>query len=431
MIDRSRLFRLVTGAALGLAVLGSASGPVWADLILGPDGKWVPAPGAKDAPVPGPDDEPTDDHLRESAPAQVDAGYDVVKNTKGFNKPAGVVRKILASDRVINPAFQQAMNDAGSSYFQEASDGFATAAGELSGFGKQLAMYYRVQMLANLGEPGAVLGAIDDLLAAFPKSYFYVDVQVIRAKIAMGKNDVEGATKALEAVKSAPGMNARDALRAEWTRIYLTLELMRKYDDAATAYRALVSAAEKASDGQGDVTKQRALVGLGSCLVMTKKEAEAKSFFDKATESRNSDVLAGAYNGLGNVAVADAKALREAGKLPEAKAKLEEAVLHYLRVTVKYKTEIEEQGAVLDSLGNLTKVFSTLFEMSGNKDCEIADRCYRTYVELVNMMDAGPQKNAMVRDAKAFDEKRKAAGCGLPPTGATDPAKPADPKKPK
>ena len=427
MIDRSRLFRLVTGAALGLAVLGSAAGPAWADLILGPDGKWVPAPLAKDAPVPGADEEPSNEYLRESAPVQVDAGYDVVKNNRGFNKPTGVVKKILSSDSVINAAFLQAMSDASSSYFQEASDGFAAAAAELSGYGKQLALYYRIQMLANIGEAGPVLGAIDDLLGAFPKSYFYVDVQIIRAKIAMGKNDVDGATKALEAVKSAPGMNARDALRAEWTRIYLTLELGRKYEDAAAAYRALVAASEKASDGQGDVTKQRALVGLGSCLVMTKKEAEAKTFFDKATESRNSDVLAGAYNGLGNVAMAEAKALRDAGKLPDAKAKLEQAVLHYLRVTVKYKTEIEEQGSVLDSLGQLTKVFATLFEMSGNKDCEVADRCYKTYVELVGMMDAGPQKNAMVRDAKAFDEKRKAAGCGLPPP---EPAKPAD-KKPQ
>jgi len=412
MIDRSRLSRLVAGAVLGLAVLGSSAAPVWADLILGPDGKWVPAPLAKEAPVPGPNDEPTDEHIRESAPVQVDAGYDLVKNNRGFNKPAGVVRRILSSDQLTNPAFAQAMNDARSSYYQEASDGFAAAAAEVTGFGKQLALYYRVEMLANMGEPGAVLGAIDDLLAAFPKSYFFVDVHVTRAKIALSKGSAEEATKALEAVKTAPGMNARDALRAEWTRIYLTLELGRKYDDAAAAYRALVTAAEKASDGQGETTKQRALVGLGTCLVMTKKEAEAKAFFDKATESRNSDVLAGAYNGLGNVAVAEAKALREAGKLPEAKAKLEEAVLHFLRVSVKYKTEINEPGAVLDSLGNLTKVFATLFEMSGNKDCELADRCYKSYVELVGMMDAGPQKNSLVRDAKAFDEKRKAAGCG-------------------
>ncbi len=283
--------------------------------------------------MPGADEEPSNEYLRESAPVQADAGYDVVKNNRGFNKPTGVVKKILSSDSVINAAFLQAMSDASSSYFQEASDGFATAAAELSGYGKQLALYYRIQMLANIGEAGPVLGAIDDLLGAFPKSYFYVDVQIIRAKIAMGKNDVDGATKALEAVKSAPGMNARDALRAEWTRIYLTLELGRKYEDAAAAYRALVAASEKASDGQGDVTKQRALVGLGSCLVMTKKEAEAKTYFDKATESRNSDVLAGAYNGLGNVAMAEAKALRDAGKLPDAKAKLEQAVLHYLRVT--------------------------------------------------------------------------------------------------
>jgi len=411
MIDRSRLFRLVTGAALGLAVLGFAAGSAWADAIL-VDGKWVPAPVARDAPVPGPDEEPSDEHIRESAPVQVDAGFDLVKNNRGLSKPAGVVKKIVSTDRLTNGAFAQAMNDAASSYFQEASDGFAAAAAELNGFGKQLALFYRVQMLANMGEPGAVLGAIDDLLAAFPKSYFFVDVQVIRAKVALSKGDTEGATKALEAVKTAPGMNARDALRAEWTRVYLTLELGRKYEDAGAAYRALVTAAEKAPDGQGEVTKQRALVGLGSCLVMTKKEAEAKPFFDKATESRNSDVLAGAYNGLGNVAVAEAKALREAGKLPEAKAKLEEAVLHFLRVSVKYKTEIDEPGAVLDSLGNLTKVFAALFEMSGNKDCEVADRCYKSYVELVGMMDAGPQKNSLVRDAKALDEKRKAAGCG-------------------
>lgn len=422
MIDRSRLFRLVTGAALGLAVLGSTAGGAWADLILA-DGKWVPPP-AGNAPVPGPDDEPTDEHVRESAPVQVDAAYDVVKNNRGFTKPTGAVKRIVSSDRVTNTAFNQAMNDASSSYYQEAAEGFAVAAGELTGFGKQLALYYRVQMLANLGEPGAVLGAIDDLLAAFPKSYFFVDVQVTRAKIALSKNDTEGATKALEAVKSAPGMNARDALRAEWTRIYLTLELGRKYEDAAAAYRTLVAAAEKAPEGQGEVTKQRALVGLGSCLVMTRKESEAKAYFDKATDSRNSDVLAGAYNGLGNVAVAEAKALREANKLPEAKAKLEEAVLHYLRVSVKYKTEIDEMGVVLDALGNLTKVFATLFEMSGNKNCEIADRCYKTYVELVGMMDAGPQKNALVRDAKAFDEKRKAAGCGVPPPGPTAPQPP-------
>ena len=124
------------------------------------------------------------------------------------------------------------MNDAAArSYYQEASDGFAAAAAELTGFGKQQALYYRVQMLASMGDPGAVLGAIDDLLAAFPKSYFFVrraDHSAPRSPCR--RTTPTAATKALDAVKTAAGMNPRDALRAEWTRIYLTLELGRKYE---------------------------------------------------------------------------------------------------------------------------------------------------------------------------------------------------------
>ena len=68
---------------------------------------------------------------------------------------------------------------------------------------------------------------------------------------------------------------------------------------------------------------------------------------------------------------------------------------------------------MLDALGNLTKVFVDAVRDVGQQGLRGSPTAATgRYVELVGMMDAGPQKNALVRDAKAFDEKRKAAGCG-------------------
>ena len=114
------------------------------------------------------------------------------------------------------------------------------------------------------------------------------------------------------------------------------------------------------------------------------------------------------------MALVDAKALREGGKLKEAKDKLEEAVLHYLRVTVKYRTEVEDEAPVLRALDSEARVFKALFEMSGSKECELANRAYGAYVDLSRMLPDGPQKKAVVRDAQQFDLAREAAGCKAP-----------------
>ena len=109
---------------------------------------------------------------------------------------------------------------------------------------------------------------------------------ILRAKIALQKGDVAAASKALDAVKTAPGMNARDMYRAEQQRIRLTLEAQKKFDDAATEYRRLVDAIAKEKDVAAvGATRDQALVGLGNCLLAMKKEAEARGFFEKATAS--------------------------------------------------------------------------------------------------------------------------------------------------
>ncbi len=420
MLDRSRV--LLFGALLTAVSLVPAD-RCGADMVLTIDGKWTPL--AADAAVPGPDELPTDEALAASDEFIVDATYETVKSNKNFSRPAGQVLNILASDS-LKGSFKKALNDASSGFFAEAAEQLMSAAEGLKAFGKQSALKGRIDCYVQGGLVPQALAACDDLMSNFPKSFYFCDVQILRAKVAATKNaaeSVDEVTKILAAVTTAPGMNNRDIFRAEWTRIFLTLELPRKFEAAEKAYRDLVTKIDKTDAVQGETMRQRAQVGVGNCLVATKKETEARGFFEKATESRNPDVLAGAYLGLGNVALSEAKALRDAGSKPEAKDKLTEAVAHYLRVTVKYKSEVEDSSPVLDALVNQARVFVALFEMSGNKDCETADRAARAFRELVEMPSIGSARNGFIREFRTFDEKKKAA-CSPPP-----PPPPAD--KPK
>ena len=100
----------------------------------------------------------------------------------------------------------------------------------------------------------AAVAAIDALLQAFPKSFYFAEVHILRARLATAQGKVADATKALEAVKTAPGMNLRDQFLAEYMRVYLTLESQRKVVESLAAYQSLVSWIDKADAAQGDRT---------------------------------------------------------------------------------------------------------------------------------------------------------------------------------
>jgi hypothetical protein len=418
MLDRSRILFLGAALAAGLAV----AAPARADMVQTIDGKWFPEPKDADGkPVTLADDEqPSDDALRASASQRGDAGYDVVK-LGGKTWPAGQVKTILATDSVADELFRGAMNEANSGFFVDAAEKFGAAAAELQGFGKQIALKFRMDMLAAANDVDGALAAANDLVAAFPKTFYLIDVAILRAKVAATRNSAtagEDATKALAIVVNAKDMNNRDLFRAEGMRIFLALETKRKFDEAEKAWRDLVGKIERSDPAQGAVVREQGLVGIGNCLVAGKKDVEAKDFFDKATASRNADILAGAYLGLGNVAYSEAKVLRDGGKLPEAKERLIEASLHYLRVTIKYATDMEDTSPLLDAYVNQARVFDVLFEMSGRKDCETADRAWKSYQSLLSLPSIGSAKSQFLREFRAFDEKKKAA-CSVPAaTGA-------------
>ncbi len=313
---RGRKALAALAAFMAACGLGGPARPAGADMVLTSDGKWFPP---ADPPL-GPDDEPTPEMLEGTKDSKLDATYETVKMTgaKQGTWPAGKVQKLRASDEA-NEKFAQALRDVTSGFWKDAAEGFAAAAEDLTGFGKQEALYNRIEAYANAGLLKEMDGAIDDLLQAFPKSFFFCDAQIKRAKGALSHGDADGATKALEAVKAAPGMNARDAFRAEYMRVYLTLEVAGKADDAFSAYRKLVEAIDRSPDAaQGAVTKQKAMAGIGNSLLAKGKAKEATDTFASLTDARNADVLAVVYAGLGDIAFTEARSLREQKKLPEA-----------------------------------------------------------------------------------------------------------------
>jgi tetratricopeptide (TPR) repeat protein len=416
------------GTALGCAglllALAAGGAPARADMALSADGKWWPESGPKDAdpPIPWPDgtEEPSDDALNSTVDKRLDATWETVKGP-GYSKPAGMVLKVRSSERTRNDEMRQGyVNLAGNAYV-DAADNFEAAAAALTGLGKQEALYNRVLAYRYAGAVDKINPAIDELVAAFPSSYYYADVMILRARLAVLGNDVDGASKALAAVAGAKGMNPRDLLRAEHARIFLTLEAARKHEEALAAYTKLLADADRVDAAMSGPVKEMALVGIGNCQYALRKAAPAADAYKKATESKDREVLAGAYTGLGDLAFGEAKAQRDAGKLPEAKAKLEEAVLHYLRVTILYAPDVDDTRIVNRALANLFAAYRALFDMTGGKDPDLAQKAIEAGFDLWRHSDTdAATKRTTAAAIKELQEKRKALLAGTPPAPAKD-----------
>ena len=414
---------LVTAAIAGVFAVLLPARSLGADMVQTTDGKWFglpepkPAPGEPPPTVLGPDDSPTDDMLMQSENWRVDASYETVKGGGGFSKPAGIVKRIVSVEHARNEAFKRAMVDASSEQWKDAAEGFAAAAAAIPGWGKQEALWLRASAYAQLGQKDETLAAITDLLAAFPKSFYFCDAQVLRAKIAVQSGDADGAAKALLSVAAEKGMNARDLYRAEYARINLTLELQKKYDEARVAYQKLADTISRGDSAQGEIPAQQANVGIGNCFVAVGKAKEAEPFFSKASESHNPDVLAGAYAGLGDIAQIQAKDLKDGKEknLGAAKARLEDSLLCYLRVTLHYNDDVEDEAAVMHALENQGKVYFILFDMGFGKEQELFDRGYNAYLQLWHKLgDGTPQKRTI---QKLMAERKAALAAATPSKG--------------
>ena len=112
-----------------------------------------------------------------------------------------------------NADFRKASSDAQAHLYKEAGDAFAAVAEHMTGMGKQDALWNAVRAYQAAGLPDETNSAIDALLTAFPKSFYFAPAQTIRARVFIAKGDLEGAKKAFAAIAAEKGMNPRDAYR--------------------------------------------------------------------------------------------------------------------------------------------------------------------------------------------------------------------------
>jgi hypothetical protein len=174
------------------------------------------------------------------------------------------------------------------------------------------------------------IAALDALRKEFPKSWYLMEIGEGYVLAYTAKKDYVGAQKALDTMATdtaAQGVSAgfSGAISVLKGRL---LEDQNKISEAAASY----SLAEKAT-GVTLIVQQQARLGQGRCLIAQKKGSDAAALFDKLTkEDAPNNVLAGAWNGLGDIWLEEAKTKADA----EQAEKLLDAALAFMRSVVQY-----------------------------------------------------------------------------------------------
>lgn len=195
---------------------------------------------------------------------------------------------------------------------------------------KQHALYHLAAIDQRMGRLDEALTGYKELLAAFPKSRYLYQVGENYVTLYAAKKDPTGAGKALDDLSTGamtasvdPGFgSAVGVLKGR------VLEDQKKYAEAQAAY----TVAEKATGVEASVVQQ-AILGQARCAVALKDNVKAEGLFRKLTTSPDAGapVLAGAWNGLGDLMIEEA---RKAAKPDQDK--ITDALYCYLRGVVQY-----------------------------------------------------------------------------------------------
>jgi tetratricopeptide (TPR) repeat protein len=193
---------------------------------------------------------------------------------------------------------------------------------------KPHAQYYSATSRLRKEEWDAAISEYKKLYTESPKSRHLMEIGegLVTAYLAKGK-DYAGATKALDELDSAAtlasvGGGFTSAINVLKGRIF---EEQQKYSEAIGAF----SVAEKAT-GVSPLVVQQARLGQARCYVATSKPTEAEALYKKVTtEDAPNAVLAGAWNGLGDL-------WKKPGFEKKDANLLNDALYAYLRGVVQY-----------------------------------------------------------------------------------------------
>jgi len=193
---------------------------------------------------------------------------------------------------------------------------------------KQNAEYYVATIHQRGGEYDKAIESYKKLSADFPKSRWLMEIGEGLVACYVAKKDVAGAGKALDELSGAAttaGVEAsfNSAVNVLKGRLF---EEQKKFPEAQAAYGVV----SKAS-GVPVAISQQARLGEARCMVALNKKSDAETAFRALTkEDAPNAVLAGAWNGIADLMVEDARAHQNDGD------KLLDALFCYLRGVVQY-----------------------------------------------------------------------------------------------
>jgi tetratricopeptide (TPR) repeat protein len=415
----------ILGAAAAAFLLLSAAHAAHADVLKTRDGKWWPKKIQAD--MEG-QDAPSDDVLKKSGRNNLDLTYDDV-TISGQKFSAAEVEEVYSTTAYESLSYKNGERQAQSRYWAEAAANFAEAAENLKGSGKEIALYWRAWCLVRTNDAAKTFDAAQELLDAFPKTYYFAKVHDMRARILINRGDRRDAENELNKVINAPGMNPRDYFEAKLAVIYLFKfkaagKDKKKYAQARADYERVASEikARNATNAAG-IQLLKAQVGQGKCHVYEGDFGEALPHFAAViNDNRSLDdqgLLAQAYTGRGDVRYAMIKKELSGGNVPEDQLgriteALTDAALDYVRVAQFY---VESAGDDLyPATIGAARVWATHFTLTGEKDCDLAQRAAKYFFTAHKMLPRGETRRLLTNEVKRFLAKRDDACKAATPT---------------
>jgi len=225
---------------------------------------------------------------------------------------------------------------------------------------RQEALFAQGMVARRAGNMEKAIGAWRTLLKDFPKSRYLVSggANLLAALLAAG--DIPGASKTfddLNAAAKAAGLDAGAQTGIGVLRGRILFE-QKKYADAQNIYGGIASA-----KGDNLDVIFTAKLGLGDCARMQDKAADAERLYREITvaEAMNT-VLAGAWNGLGDLALKQGQDKRDPDKLRDA-------VFCYLRGVVLYgPTQEETTDEYERAMAGAARAFEALSQIESDAE---------------------------------------------------------------
>jgi tetratricopeptide (TPR) repeat protein len=254
-----------------------------------------------------------------------------------FNPAKGAARTIEWKDVAPNgityagsAEFQSGKDAYDGGKFADALEKFQQVLGDakLRAVLKQNAEYFVATIHQRGGEFDPAIESYKKLVADFPKSRWLMEVGEGLVACYMAKKDAAGAAKALEELSTAAttaGVEASFNSAVNVLKGRLNEE-QGKFAEAQAAYGVVSKA-----NGVPATIGQKARLGEARCMVALNKKSDAKTAFQALVkEDAPNGVLAGAWNGIADLMVEEARANQNDAD------KLLDALVCYMRGVVQY-----------------------------------------------------------------------------------------------